>query len=322
MQLIMKRLNSRSRLAYFAEADQWHNWNLLVEKSNHGKETTFFWKGQMPGDNVRLIPVESSIKNHISKERLATAAAQWKEIEEKNPKAFDAPKWRFEAAHYDPTEEKLLVCISPTSYSVHAGTRFDVKEDGTPYEMYQYAHPITLNTVQITLDDSMLVGVRGAGSDQRGLCLLGSGFIERRSRSSDGASRLPKTLAEAVQEECLTEGFYDGKRGFNVEDVEVLAIVSGSNHDATFATRVIVPYRDSQISANLTSDEHEGILFLPNNPSIVEGILKKGYYDFKRGNKTIRGEAADHMIGCLERHLEAPLPIPEDLAANYKPLKA
>jgi hypothetical protein len=155
-----------------------------------------------------------------------------------------------------------------------------------------YPNPITINTVQETDDGCILSGVRGRGSDQKGLALMGAGFVER-IQCPDGSSLPPENLGYVVLSECLTETKYKNKIPFSMSSLRALAVIFGSNHDTTVGFHLPLFAKSNEVGLN--NDEYSDLLKIPNKPEILGEFLETGKY---------RGiPAADHMLGCIESYL-------------------
>ncbi|MFP4112672.1 MAG: hypothetical protein ACLFPQ_05110 [Candidatus Woesearchaeota archaeon] len=251
-----------------------------MRKSNAGKETTFIWEGNIPLDEVELVSGLSTFS--VPCELDKKIKSEWQKIEDKNPDAWDAPKWRFEYADKNPFG--LKVYVSPSiSYSQH-----NVMRHVEDQPMQFYPNPMTINTVQKTPDGYILMGVKGKGSDQKGLGLIGAGFVERELR--DGESLPPEPLGYLVQRECMQEAIYDKKKDFYMLDARALGIIFGSNHDTTLG--VYLPIRAEKDEVSVNGNEHDDILYLPSDEKSINEVLNNGGY------KGI--DASDHLLGCLE----------------------
>lgn len=262
-----------------------------MRKSEFGKKTRFFWEGFLPVDDVGVFCTDSTLRLRPDLE--VKVAKEWQKVTEKNPHAFDGLKWRTESIKAnkfksDP-DPPLKIMVSPTRYSVHNALRH---VDDKPVDFYP--NPLTVNTIQETADGYIALGVRGKTSDQRGLALLGSGFVER-YQNADGTDKAPERLGYVVQKECLEETKYDKKLSFTMADARALAVVFGSNHDTTVG--VHLPVFATSKELHLGNDEHSDLVFLPNNPETIRKVLKQGKH------KGI--PLADHALGCLEAYVGA-----------------
>lgn len=253
-------------------------------RSKFGGETTFLWVGWEGLENIILKPVNSEWYYNLSSEYRAKIEEKKKEIEE-NPNRFDAPKWRTEGVYEQ--AEKLVVDVSPIYYSDHAGLSGERKKS-----IGFYANPITINVVQETKDGMILIARRGELSDQKGLSLVGSGFIERSELNEE--SLLPEPVGYTVQKECIEETKYpERKTAFNMSYARVMAVIFGSNHDSTFS--VYLPLLVDSKEVNIKGGEHEEKFFLPSSHNDIEDVLTQRWY---------KGfGAADHMLGSLEAYL-------------------
>lgn len=253
-----------------------------MRKSQYGKELIFLWEGWRSPEEVQLVPTPSTLL--IEDELQRKIDAEWEKIKEKNPHAFDGLKWRTEHVHDG--EDKLSIYVSEIKYSQHNVLRH---EQNQPIGFYP--NPITINAVQETSDGYILIGVRGKGSDQKGLCLMGSGFVERREK--DGISKDPERLGYVVQNECLRETKYHHKESFDMTDARAMNVIFGSNHDTTVGFYLPIFAAHNEVS--VASDEHSDLLFLPNKRISIQTVLNDRSYNGI--------PAADHLLGCLESYL-------------------
>lgn len=254
-----------------------------MRKSNYGKELVFTWEGLKKYDEILLKPTESTLV--VSAELREKIDTAWKKALASNPNAFDGLKWRTESVYEDGSN---LICdVSPITYSQHVVLRHI---QGQPVSFYP--NPLTINTVQETTDGYILIGVRGKGSDQKGIALIGAGFVDRHA-NEDGSSKQPENLWQAVQRECLEETHYAKVHGFDITRATAMAAIFGSNHDTTVGFHL--PLDVSSAELKLGNNEYSDLIFLPNSPESLQEVLVTG------GHKGI--PAADHLLGCLETYL-------------------
>lgn len=254
-----------------------------MRKSAYGKEIVFLWEGLKKYNKIILNPTESTLA--VSAELQEKIDAAWKRALASNPDVFDGLKWRTESVY---EEGSNMVCdVSPITYSQHNVLRHI---QGQPVSFYP--NPLTINTVQETADGYILIGVRGKGSDQKGLAVLGAGFVDRYV-NEDGSSKQPENLWQAVQRECLEETHYARTPGFDITHAVAMAVIFGSNHDTTFG--FYLPLDVGSAEVKLGNNEYSDLIFLPNNPESLQQVLATG------GHKGM--PAADHLLGCLETYL-------------------
>ncbi len=254
-----------------------------MRKSQYGKELLLLWEGWRDVEEVQLVPTPSTLL--IEDELQEKIDAEWAKVLETDPDKYDGLKWRYEHVHPDDSG-KLLVYVSESRYSQHSVVRH-VQNQPIGF----YPNPISANTIQETSDGYILLGVRGRGSDQKGLCLMGSGFVERREEND--TSKKPGRLGYVVQDECLRETIYVNKESFDMNDARVMNLMFGSNHDTSIGVYLPIFATHNQVS--VASDEHSDLLFLPNNPASIQSVLNKESY------KGI--PAPDHLLGSLESYL-------------------
>ncbi|MGV8141440.1 MAG: hypothetical protein ACP5NW_03290 [Candidatus Woesearchaeota archaeon] len=255
-----------------------------MHKSKFGKELYFIWKsreGIRPEDiHLRIVPSTLQMSDDLQKK----IHSEWTDMIKKNPLLFDSPKWRTEFVNE--TCKGLEIYLSPIMYSQHNVMR------KIPNQVMQfYPNPLTVNTVQVTSDNYILLGVKGKGSDQKGIGLMGAGFVERYV-DKEGNSKTPEMFGYTVQKECLEETRYDKKFSFNMVDAKALAVMFGSNHDTTIGFHLPIFATSKEISIN--NNEHDDIIFLPDKYDDIYNFLKEGGY------KGI--PASDHALGCIEAY--------------------
>jgi uncharacterized protein YdhG (YjbR/CyaY superfamily) len=253
----------------------------IMRKSKFGKETAFLWEGTRKPEEISWSVAPGTLQ--ISDELQQKIKSEWEKIAAKNPNAFDAPKWRAESV-YD-NGHILNIEVSPIHYSQHNVMRHVQGKD-----MAFYPNPITINTVQETPDGYVLIGVKGKGSDQKGLGLVGAGFVER--YVENGISRNPEMIGYVVQKECMEETSYKRKLSFNMEDALALAVIFGSNHDTTVG--FYLPIFATSKEVGVRENEHDDLILLPNKQADISAFLDEGGY---KGIK-----ASDHLLGCIEAY--------------------
>lgn len=264
-----------------------------------GEETTILWEGFVPIKKVELVPTLSTFGLYMTPEREAKVKAAVEPILARG--GFDGPKWRTELVH--PREDGgVTIYVSPTTYFTHAALRGDRDSNGNPLPMHQYVNPITINTVLRTADGKIAIGERkmkGGASDQTGLCLMMSGFVDRSVLEDNPLfSRKPsleKTLISESDELDFKD--YNFEEEYDSNNAKVTAIVYGSNHDTTVGIVYDVPLTHKEISLPKTKEpEHQDLIWLNNNLEDIAEIIRTG---------GIKGKpAADHMLGVLAKYLE------------------
>ena len=254
-----------------------------MRKSAYGKEIIFMWEGFNNYDEIAVKPAASTLQ--ITKEQQKKVYTAWKAAVAANPEFFDGYLWRVESVYGKMAHPVLNV--SPIRYSQHNVLRHIQNQP-----MSFYPNPLTVNTIQETADGYIVIGVRGKGSDQAGLTLMGAGFVERR-KTEGSLSKEPQQIWQVVQKECLEETHYRKSPAFDIGEAKILAIIFGSNHDTTVCFHL--PLNANHEDITLGNDEHKDLIFLPNNPEEIMHILETGKY------KGI--PAADHLLGCLESYL-------------------
>lgn len=235
----------------------------------------------------------------------------WAKVVEKHAHAFDGLLWRLGYIHdsqegeewregqigkgyqnaswIDERKGGVSLTLSPIRYSQHNILRHEVLEDASIVDkLLFYPNPLTVYTVMETLDGYLPLGVRGKTSDQKGLTMFGAGFLQRYSKD-----KVPEKLEYCMIKECMEEVEYKENAGFNANNARVMALVFGSNHDTT--TAFYLPLQATHKELGLGNDEHNDMLFLPNDAASIQKVLDTGAY---KGFL-----AADHLLGSLEAYL-------------------
>lgn len=188
------------------------------------------------------------------------------------------------------TKKELIICVSPIRYSQHNILRHEGSKDmNILQKLTFYPNPLTINSVQETDDGYILLGVKGKTSDQKGLGLVGAGFVERYGIKDE----IPEPLISTVIKECVEETNYNGVANFNAAYARAMAVIFGSNHDSTVG--FYLPICPTHNEVSIANEEHDDLLFLPNKLSSIQEVLETGKY------KGIN--ASDHVLGCLESYL-------------------
>jgi hypothetical protein len=250
-----------------------------MRKSSYGAQLTYLWEGDCSLDSVVLTEVPSTL-------RLAnyqTALSEGQKVLEKDPHFYDGPKWRTEGVRQ--RGSILEIKVSPTSYLAH---RVLQKVHGK--SMSFYPNPITVNPLQVTEDGYALLATRGTGSDQRGLCLLGSGSIER----AEGP--LARSIVKmAVAQECTQEALYLKDASLDFPAARVMAVMFGSNCDSTIGVYLPVRGNEGDVMLHPRSREHTELVPVRANAKTLKPLLERGTYEGV--------PVADHALGCLESYM-------------------
>ncbi len=258
-------------------------------KSDFGKETAYLWKGMLGNENISLKTIESTL--NISPKEKEEMAKAFEEARQKNPSFFDGPLWRYEG-HSD-IRGGVEFLVSKTSYMVHNIRRHkDLPVDYINGRFIsEHVNPFTINAIQVTSDNKILIGVKGKIADQRGLGVMGAGFLKRK----EGLP--PANLFYETLRECLEETKYDEKVKLtegDVDDFRAFATIFGSNHDTT--TAMYVPLKATSKQVDLGNQEHSDLLFLNTDDKSLAKFLNDG------GMNGIK--AVDPLIGCVELYRE------------------
>jgi len=255
-----------------------------MRESKFGKETAFLWEGWASREQLLLEEVASSFDmSRQDEERVAKA---FEEAKAKNPHFFDGTLWRYECTR--DVRGGNIVDVSPINYSRHNVLRY---EQGKPIEFYP--NPVSINAVQETVDGYLLIGVKGKVADQKGLGVMGAGFIKRKL-DAEGESLPPESVFTACERECLEETAYSVENPFDAEELVAMGAIFGSNHDTTFS--IYVPLNASSKEVDLGNQEHSDLILLPTDIQSLETFLGEG---------AMRGmPAADHLLGCVELYME------------------
>jgi len=247
--------------------------------SEFGKELIFLWEGNIGVNDIKLTEVPSTLQ--ISEDMKYEIGEFWAEFKTKNPNAFSrygGMSWRTEYVLDRGGELEILV--SPINYSQHNVMRHEKGKN-----MGFYPNPITINTLQETDDGYLLLGVKGKTSDQKGLGLIGAGFVEREE------GKPSETIAHRVYQECIEETAYHNRSEPKIGVARAISVLFGSNHDSTVA--VYLPINATSKEVGLKGSEHNDLLLLPANE--IGEVLEDGGY------KGV--PASDHVLGSLESYL-------------------
>ncbi len=258
-----------------------------ARSSKYGKEISFLLETEIPFTPTQVTMKAISSTFSMSEELAEEVRRKWEE------KGWgpDGMKWRYEGYKIS-QDNGLELFVSPIMYSWHNILR---DKKGMPYDFYPT--PLTVNSIQETLDEKIAIAVRGKKSDQRGLCFLGSGFIDRLAGDAIGTSLL-YTPFDAANQECSEETSYDvpvAESGFDIQNATMLGLVRGSNTDV--ATIIHVPLNVSSDKVHLRAEngEHDDLFFLSTDESSLINFLEK------KGVENAR--AADHLLGGIELYL-------------------
>ena len=173
-----------------------------------------------------------------------------------------------------------------------------------------YPTPFTINSLQLTSDGYLPIAVRGGISDQRGLCALGSGFVDRLEGDAFPQSshqlRIPLlyTTFDVVNKECSEETQYNvsadciSPSAFNINNSRFLGLVRGSNTDiaAIHFVPLNLPVTHRSVHLRPGNNEHSDLLFLPSDEKSIKEFLQQGGRDGMIAN--------DHLLGGLELFLK------------------
>jgi hypothetical protein len=239
-------------------------------RSPYGKKLYIAWKGFARPDMIVLEVVDSTLE--VSDELQEKVKVEWEKILKKNPHNYDGHLWRFEGLVQEWGGPHVYV--SPTRYSIHNVLR----HEKFPH-LSDYPTPFSISSLQETDDGYLLAGVRGKTSDQKGIHVLGAGFVKRYdaiATKEETASLLPEPLINTILRECGEETKYTGGEAINRRRIRAIVIAFGSNHDVT--TGVHVPLSATRDEVELGNQEHSDLLFIPNKNRILWGIIKNGDY--------------------------------------------
>ena len=260
-----------------------------MEKSKYGKQIAYLWKGNATNEQICLKEVSSTL--YISEDKKEEIEKSFQEAKLKNPNFFDGTLWRYEGINNLCGGVEFL--LSPTTYMPHNILRHEdypisVKEGKFKSN---YPNPFSINSLQITADNYILIGVKGNKSDQRGLGVMGAGFIKRNIQR--GNNLPPEDIFQAALRESNEETAYANNTAPIEEDINnfrALGTIFGSNHDTTAC--IYVPLNAKKSEVDIGNLEHSDLFFLKNDKKSLENFLNEG------GMKGV--PAVDHLIGCIE----------------------
>lgn len=240
---------------------------------------SFLWKGYVADREI------ISMKEHpstlkISEDELAEIKLAWEKELQLHPDRFDGKLWRYEAIVMQ--RGMVDIQVSPVTYSVHNVMRHTKNK---PFSYYP--NPVTVSAVMVTADGYIPFGVRGRGSDQRGVNMLGAGFIHREE------GKQPEHPYDTTEREILEETSLLGD-AIKMEDAVLMGAMTGVNKDTTFS--IYVPLRAEKKDISLKGDEHSDLLFLPVNKQSLDDFLNTGFLrgipsiDLSLGGAQLYGE--------------------------------
>ena len=260
-------------------------------KSKYGKNLTYLFEPEksLKIDNVLIKEVPSTF--NPTEELKAKVINDWDPV----IKGEDGTKWRYEGSSF--VGKKYIIGVSPIMYSEH-----DILRKISGLKPEEYPTPFTVNTIQITQDNYFMLGIRGGGSDQRGLAALGSGFCDR--HIDEGGKNIPPSHPFNIcLIESLEETLYSGKFPFSNNN-GFLGIVRGGNTDVAAIFFQYLNVNSNQITNNLNNlgyngkPEHSGIYALELSRDKLEKFLELGGIEGYSGvGKLV---ASDHLLGGVE----------------------
>ncbi len=262
--------------------------NYKPRKSKYGKETEFLLEPENPLSLNRIIIKEVPSTFNPSQKQLEEIKEKW----EAANMGEDGAKWRYEMHKFSHDENKLLIGVSSIMYSQHFIMRKikDLKHN-------EYPTPFTINTLQKSKDDKLLIAVRDLGSDQKGIAAFGSGFCDR-YLDKDVKNLPPSHPFAWCMREMLDEGDYASIQPFYTSNTRFLGLIRGSNTDVAgifyqplnvFSAQV---YLNPKNIAPNKKPEHSELWKLEATPKRLEQFLEEGGMN--------GAEAADHLLGGVE----------------------
>ncbi len=265
-----------------------------ARRSRFGKETTFLWEATTPLNYEQLCLEEVPSTLFVSSQLEEEIKQLWEEeCRKKGQGSFDGTKWRFEG--YREVRGGLDLHVSSTKYSWHSILR------NRKLPISEYPNPTSINALQVTMDGFIPIGVRGKISDQKGLCALGSGFIDREV-DTNGNNYPPRSPFDVIVDECHGRGNKAGEAkylipnpqsAFDIRECIALGAIFGSNHDTTICMHV--PLKCEKKYVDLGNQEHSDLLFLATDRDSLNNFLNE------EGMQGIR--AADHLLGDVELYM-------------------
>ncbi len=261
-------------------------------RSQYGKETEIVCEPKHPllPQDIQIIEVPSTFNPS-------------KEMQEKIKKDFedanwgeDGTKWRYEGTAHG--RGGLIIGVSPIMYSNHFVMR---KIKGLNKK--EYPRPFTVNTLQRTIDDKLLIVVRDFGSDQKGLAAAGSGFEDRYTK--DGKNLPPSHPYVWNMREMLDEVEYFSILPFFTEKARFLGTVRGSNTDVSAIFCQALEASSNQVSLNPANiayngkPEHSDLWTVDFTQERFQQFLEQGgMYNPEKRDQFV--EAPDHLLGGIE----------------------
>ncbi len=264
-----------------------------MTKSQYGKETEILFEPESPLSPEQIDIMEVPTTFNPPEEMREKVKTLWEQAN----RGDDGTKWRYEGCTHD--VDNLTIGVSPIIYSEH----FVMRKFGE-LDKKDYPTAFTVNFLQHTTDDKLLIAVRDFGSDQKGLAAFGSGFCDRYVK--DGKNLPPSHPYVWGMREMLQEGEYVSVLPFSTRKARFLGTVRGSNTDvATIFYQPLAVSSDqvflnpSNISEYNGKPEHGDLWTVDFSQKRLQQFLEQGgMYNPKEKDKL--AVAPDHLLGGIE----------------------
>src|SRR3989338_7325739 len=212
-----------------------------------GSTLKYLWVGFCARDEIASKVVHSTLE--ISPEHQIIIKNEWKKVLERNPSTFDGFLWRYEGFYIH--NGKTNIELSPTSYSPHRVLR-DIKKQPTRF----YPNPIGVNTVQITPDGYIVLGIR---KDNGLICVAGAGYVDKKADNQTSSAE-PENFFDTMKRECIEELDYGNEMPFKTDEARTMGIIFGRFHTATMSMYLPLNVKSKDIT--IKEPEHSELVFL------------------------------------------------------------
>jgi hypothetical protein len=260
-------------------------------KSAYDERVTFLFEPEHPLQ-LEDVSIRNVASTFYTSSELATIIHQRFEAANMGE---DGKKWRYEKSTSSPSNH-LEIAVSPIDYSEHFVLRKMKEEEIRKLGGSGYPAAFTVNTLQLTEDNRILIARRSFGSDQKGLASLGSGFCDRYVR--DGITLPPSNPFLWNMRECVDEADYAGTFPFNLSKARFLGLIKGENTDVTAMYFVPLIVGEDDVSINPTNiapngkPEHDRLLSIQASPErFLQFLNEKGMNGIS---------APGHLTGGIE----------------------
>jgi ADP-ribose pyrophosphatase YjhB (NUDIX family) len=159
--------------------------------------------------------------------------------------------------------------------------------------MEEYPNPLSVTVLLLTADGKLVLGIKQGPDQGNRLHAVGGGFISLVQSSAVSSEVEPEHPVDTAIRECQEETNLESGVSFNPNDVRIIGMVFGDNHDSSCVA--VIPLNVEGESIALGSNEHSALFLYDTDSKSLQNLIDSRYLLEVPDSK-----ATDHLILALQ----------------------